>query len=91
MPLWNMDIYLRVYANSAGDGLGIVKASSQVKIDNIRVYDFLGRQLTDFGYTSASGMLYPVEGGTYLPEPGTATLLVVGGLLLVAGRRRMRR
>lgn len=44
--------------------------------------------LSDFGYHSESGSTYPLEGGTYIPEPGTG-LLVATVLVLASGIRSL--
>jgi hypothetical protein len=89
-------IYLRVWGNSAADSVGIINGQIHVEIQQIRVYNSFvaGDPLTEFTYKTASGMLYPVLGGTFdagVPEPGSVALLVAGGLLLLVTRGYLRR
>jgi hypothetical protein len=82
----SLPIRVRVWATSDADGIGYASGRSEVILQSIRAYDSAG-QLTGFTYRTGSGRDYPVEGGILLPEPGTALLLLLGGLFIMAGRR----
>ena len=81
-------IRTRVWASSDADGIGNAIGWSNVTIQSIRAYDLSSHQMTGLTYRSDSGMSYPFEGATYdgVPEPGTVTLLIAGGVLAVISK-----
>ena len=48
------------------------------RVKNVRIFDDDGRQLTSgLRYRSQSGVAYPIQGASQIPEPGSASLLLV--------------
>lgn len=66
-------------------------------IESIRLFDLNGNQLTGLRYTTASGVDYHIEGGTFVaspvlvPEPSTVLLLVTAAGIVVLLQRKWKK
>ena len=60
--------------------------TKNLSIDSIQFFDANQNPISTVYYSDVSGTVYPIDGGEFIPEPGTAGLLCIGFGLLGLGR-----